>query len=104
VEVNDNWRDWDDDLTVGAVHLLETVEFLLALRDIGWRGPILLDQFPFREDPVAAARRSIAMLQTLDARLDTLDLAALRDCQLKQDALAAQDLVCRLLLGNPPAA
>ncbi len=59
VEVNDNWRDWDDDLTVGAVHLVETLEFLIALRRIDWHGPILLDQFPFREDPVGAARRSI---------------------------------------------
>jgi len=100
VEVNDNWRDWDDDLTVGAVHLLETVEFLLALRDIDWRGPILLDQFPFREDPVAAARRSVAMLQTLDARLDTIDLEALRACQLRQDALAAQEFVHGFLLGG----
>jgi iron complex outermembrane receptor protein len=32
VEVNDNWRDWDDDMTVGSVHLLETIEFLIALR------------------------------------------------------------------------
>ncbi|MGB7839892.1 MAG: TIM barrel protein, partial [Terrimicrobiaceae bacterium] len=30
VEVNDNWRDWDDDMAVGSVHLIETLEFLLA--------------------------------------------------------------------------
>ena len=35
VEVNDNWRDWDDDMAVGSVHLIETLEFLLALRKIG---------------------------------------------------------------------
>lgn len=101
VEVNDNWREWDDDLTVGAIHLVETAEFLVALRTIDWRGPILLDQFPFREDPVAAARRSIATLQLLDARLDQVDLSTLRACQSKQDALAAQDFVHRMLLGVP---
>lgn len=104
VEVNDNWRDWDDDLCVGAVHLLETLEFLIALRDIRWRGPILLDQFPFREDPVGAARRSIDALRMLDARLETADLDALRDIQSRQDALAAQNFVHRLLLGAPPRA
>ena len=52
IEVNDNWREWDDDLTVGSIHLVETLEFFLALRQIGWSEPILLDQFPFREDPV----------------------------------------------------
>jgi xylose isomerase len=103
VEVNDNWREWDDDLTVGAVHLIETAEFLLALRTINWRGPVLLDQFPFREDPVAAARRSIATLRMLDARLDQVDLSALRASQSRQDALAAQDFIHRMLLGVPPS-
>jgi xylose isomerase len=100
VEVNDNWRDWDDDLSVGAVHLLETLEFMLALRTIGWRRPILLDQFPFREDPVVAARRSVAMLRALDAKLDHLDLATLRELRSRQDALAAQALVHELLLNG----
>jgi xylose isomerase len=99
VEVNDNWREWDDDLTVGAVHLLETLEFLVALRTIDWRGPILLDQFPFREDPVAAARHSIATLQMLDARLDRCDLQTLREIQSRQDALTAQKFVQDLIFG-----
>ena len=100
VEVNDNWREWDDDLTVGSIHLMETFEFLLALRRLRWAGPILLDQFPFREDPVGAASRSIGMLRLLDSRLDRIDLAALHDAQARQDGLAAQDHVFRALLGN----
>lgn len=100
VEVNDNWRDWDDDMTVGSVHLIETVEFLLALRSIKWAGPILLDQFPFREEPIAAARRSIAMLRLLDSRLDRIDVAVLRDAQARQDGLAAQDAIHKVLLGS----
>jgi len=99
VEVNDNWGEWDDDLTVGSVHLLHTVDFLLALRRIGWQAPVLLDQFPFREDPVTAARRSIEMLEHLDSRLDELDMNELTACQARQDALAAQRLVQSLLLG-----
>ena len=59
IEVNDNWREWDDDMAVGSVHLIETLEFFLEVRKIGWDEPILLDQFPFREDPVEAARSSI---------------------------------------------
>jgi xylose isomerase len=99
VEVNDNWREWDDDLTVASVHLPETVEFLLALRALKWNGPILLDQFPFREDAVKAARRSISMLKLLDSRLDRLDMSALRDVQSRQDSLAAQELLYGVLLG-----
>lgn len=101
VEVNDNWRDWDDDMAVGSVHLIETLEFLLALRKIGWDQVILLDQFPFREDPVAAARESIRTMRQLDALLDRLDLEALEAAQDRQDALAAQRLVLDLFLGRP---
>jgi len=99
VEVNDNWREWDDDMPVGSVHLIETLEFFLALRQIGWDQPILLDQFPFREDPVAAAQQSIHTMRALDAAIDRLDLEALADAQLRQDPLAAQRLVTDLLLG-----
>ena len=79
VEVNDNWREWDDDLPVGSVHLIETLEFFLALRQIGWDQPILLDQFPFREDPVEAARASIHTMQAIDGALDRLDHDALAE-------------------------
>jgi xylose isomerase len=98
VEVNDNWRDWDDDLTVGAVHLIETVEFLVALKEIGWQRPILLDQFPFREDPIAAARQSIALLRALHSKADLIDLDALRATRSRQDALAAQRILYDVLL------
>ena len=81
VEINDNWRDWDDDMAVGSVHLIETLEFLLALRTIGWNEVILLDQFPFREDPVAAAKESIRTVRQLDALVDRLDLDALKTAQ-----------------------
>src|SRR5579863_1338021 len=52
VDLNDNFRSWDDDMTVGSVHIVETLEFLLSLKRAGWDKPWKLDQFPFREDPV----------------------------------------------------
>ena len=103
VEVNDNWREWDDDMTVGSVHLVETLEFLLALRQIDWQGPILLDQFPFREDSVQAARHSIQTIRGLNRLLDHLDLDALSTAQDRQDALAAQRLVMDLFLAGGSA-
>jgi len=99
VEVNDNWREWDDDLVVGSVHLIETIEFMYTLRKIGWDEVVLLDQFPFREDPVQAARESIITLRKLEVLVDRLDVDALRDAQNNQDALAAQRLVLDLFLG-----
>ena len=102
IEVNDNWREWDDDLAVGSVHLIETLEFFNEVRKIGWDQPILLDQFPFREDPVEAARASIQTIRQIDAALDRLDSEALAEAQRDQDALAAQRLVLDLLLGGTP--
>ena len=99
VEVNDNWREWDDDMTVGAIHLTESLEFMLALRKINWQGPILLDQFPFRENSIKAARLSIETIRALDGLLDRIDLKALSEAQNKQDALKAQRLVLETLLG-----
>src|SRR6266540_4275971 len=99
VEVNDNWREWDDDMAVGAVHLVETLEFFYGLRQINWQGPVLLDQFPFREDPIAAARNSIQTIRSLNRILDRLDLSALAAAQDRQDALAAQRMVMDMLLG-----
>jgi sugar phosphate isomerase/epimerase len=99
VEVNDNWRDWDDDMAVGSVHLIETLEFLHALRQINWQKPILLDQFPFREDPIKAAHSSINTIRALDSLLDRIDLNALTAAQDRQDSLEAQRIVMDTLLG-----
>ena len=60
IDVNDNFRGWDDDLVVGSVHLTETLEFFSTLRECGWDGVWQLDQFPFREDSVEAAREGIS--------------------------------------------
>src|SRR5437764_9731354 len=99
IEVNDNWREWDDDMTVGSVHLIETLEFLSALRQINWQGPLLLDQFPFREDPIRAAQASISTIRGMEKLLDHLNLGALRAAQERQDALEAQRVVMDTLLG-----
>jgi xylose isomerase len=100
VELNDNLREYDDDMLVGSVHPIETIEFLLSLRRIGWDRPILLDQFPFREDPVRAASESIAIIEAMEALLDTIDLSALEAAQDRQDALAGQRLIQDALLGS----
>lgn len=99
-ELNDNWRDWDDDLPVASVHLFETMEYIIALQDIGWSDPLLLDQFPFREDPVAAVSRSIETIKMLDEACRNVDRGQLATAQSNQDALAVQRLYWNALLGT----
>jgi xylose isomerase len=103
IDVNDNFRGWDDDLVVGSVHLTETLEFFYTLRECGWDGVWQLDQFPFREDSVEAAREGIATMRSIHRALDLLDVEALRAAQGRQDALAAGRIVRRALLGGQAA-
>lgn len=100
VELNDNWREWDDDLTVGSIHLIETIEFLHTVKKIGWSKPLLLDQFPFREDTIAAADMSIKNIRRLASILDESDLSELKAAQDEQDALRAQEFILQMILGK----
>ena len=103
IDVNDNFRGWDDDLVVGSVHLAETLEFFYTLRDCGWEGVWQLDQFPFREDSVEAAREGISTMRSIHRALEVLDVDALRAAQDRQDALAAGKIARRALLSGQAA-
>jgi L-rhamnose isomerase len=93
MDVNDNLRGWDDDMVVGTVHPVEVFEFFYTLRINGWEGVWQLDQFPFREDTVEAAKLSIRFLKAIHRALDEIDIEALRAAQANQDAMGAQKLV-----------
>ncbi|MCL3777322.1 MULTISPECIES: TIM barrel protein [unclassified Actinomyces] len=98
MDVNDNYRGWDDDMVVGTVHITEVFEFFHVLRKNGWEGVWQLDQFPFREDVVDNATTSIRFLKALYRALERLDEDALAEAQRRQDPLAAQRVVQDALL------
>lgn len=98
MDVNDNYRGWDDDMVVGTLHLPEIFEFFHVLKVNNWEGVWQLDQFPFREDAVENARLSIDFLKALHRALDTIDEEALAEAQAQQDALAANRIVQKALL------
>ena len=100
MDVNDNLRGWDDDLVVGTVHLTEIFEFFHVLRKNSWEGVWQLDQFPFREDSVDAAKTSIQILKRIYRALDRLDETGLAEAQERQDAMAAQRIVQNALFGE----
>ncbi|WP_433187275.1 sugar phosphate isomerase/epimerase family protein [Actinoallomurus sp. CA-150999] len=99
IDVNDNFRGWDDDMVVGSIHLVETFEFFHTLVQADWQGVWQLDQFPFRENAVEAARAGIEVMRTIWRALQILDTEALADAQARQDALAAQRIARAALLG-----
>jgi xylose isomerase len=97
MDVNDNLRGWDDDMVAGTVHPIELFEFFYTLRKNGWEGVWQLDQFPFRENSVQAARQAIDFLKACERGLDKLDMKAVAKCQAEHDALGAMKLVQQAL-------
>ncbi len=100
MDVNDNFRGWDDDLIAGSVHPIELFEFFYTLRKNRWEGVWQLDQFPFREDSVAAANSAIGFLKTIERALGKLDFEAMQAAQDRQDAVAALDLARAALFSS----
>lgn len=98
IDVNDNFRGWDDDMVVGSVHLIETLEFFYTLRRNDWAGVWQLDQFPFREDTADAARAGIEVMKAMWRACELIDHDALSAAQEAQDALVAQRVIRRALL------
>ncbi|NQS89270.1 TIM barrel protein [Patescibacteria group bacterium] len=65
VELNDNYRLWDDDMIVGTVHFWETIEFLYWLNEIKYDGWYNFDIFPYRENGIEVVRQCIKNSETL---------------------------------------
>jgi len=105
IHLNDGYGKRDDGLMVGAVHTVQTVELLAALRQVGYDRALYFDTFPDISglDPVAEAAANIATVTALQAVAD--DLAgsdALRAAIAAQDAVAAHRLVQAAILGRAP--
>jgi xylose isomerase len=90
---NDNYGDWDWDMTVGSVHYIEFVELLYWLRRIGYDGWFSLDQFPQREDPVRALSASIRAVKRMEELLDRVDAGELGQKISEHDPLAVFELI-----------
>ena len=67
---NDNYRSWDDDMIVGSIHTVEYFEILYWLDRIGYTGWLSMDQYPYREDGVAALSESVAFLRAAQTKVD----------------------------------
>ena len=100
MDVNDNYRSWDDDLVAGSLHPIELFEFFYVLRKNNWEGVWQLDQFPFREDSIEMANHAIDFLKSIEKALDTLDMEALAKAQSNHDAMGALKIAQKALFGS----
>jgi xylose isomerase len=100
---NDGWGSFDDDLMVGTTRFMETLELAVELRRAGYgaNGERLgFDLYPYTEDAVEAARRSVLHWRFIDEIAARIDDAALREAQTRKDAVRAYELVYAALGGE----
>jgi len=95
---NDNWRLWDDDMTVGSVHTIEMLELLYWLDRMNYAGWYALDIFPYRENGIRAAQESIRWLQGLHNILDRIGRQRFDAVIASGDAMDASALLREALL------
>ncbi len=93
---NSGWGTFDDDNMVGATAFMETLELAVELRRAGYgdNGERLgFDLYPYTEDAVEAVRRSVLQWRFIEGVAERLDGEALREAQMRKDAVAAYELV-----------
>lgn len=97
---NDNYRSWDDDMIVGSLHVVEYFELLFWLRETGYSGWYSMDQYPYREDGVAAVSESVAFLRSVEALLTPPVMEEMRTLIAAGDATSTTRWMRQLLFGN----
>src|SRR4249919_942775 len=100
---NSGWGTFDDDNMVGATAFMETLELAIELRRAGYgdNGERLgFDLYPYTEDAVEAVKRSVLQWRFIDSVAARIDDAALREAQVRKDAVRAYELVYAALGGE----
>jgi xylose isomerase len=100
---NSGWGTFDDDNMVGATAFMETLELAVEFRRAGYgeHGERLgFDLYPYTEDAVAAVRRSVLQWRFIDSVAARIDEAALREAQMRKDAVRAYEVVYAALGGE----
>lgn len=93
---NSGWGDFDDDNMVGTSFFMQTLGLAVELRRYryGQNGErIGFDLFPYTEDQIEAVKRSIYQWEWIYALAGKIDDRALREAQVKHDAITAYKIV-----------
>jgi len=96
--MNDNYRDWDQDMIPGSVHVWETIELLYWLSRLEYDGWCSLDIYPYREDAFEACTESIRNLTALQQIAEELNGPEVIAMQQRNDAMGLVRLLRRRTL------
>lgn len=102
LHINDGYGKRDDGLMVGAVHTVQTIEFLRQLRRDGFAGTIYFDTFPEGAglDPVAECAANIVTIETMFDVIERLPDSELDAALEAGDAVTAHGLVQAAIFGK----
>jgi xylose isomerase len=95
---NDNYGEWDWDMTTGSCHFWETLELCFWLDEIGWNDYYSFDIFPSTDDPVKMVKRNIDTLRGMFGVIEKLDRKNLLSLLEKRDYPAASQLLTSMIL------
>lgn len=93
IHLNDNYKVWDDDMMVGSIHLVETLEFLYWLEKVGYKGFYTLDLDLCREDKIKAAEANIAIIKKLREVIERFDENEINKIFSKNDSVSALAMI-----------
>jgi sugar phosphate isomerase/epimerase len=77
--INDNTRLWDDDMVIGSLHFLETLEMLYWLHLIGYDGWISFNPHAQLEDPNRLFEESLRYTRGLISLIDVCGVEAIAE-------------------------
>jgi len=97
---NDSFAMYDNDLIVGSVNFLETLEMVFWLQEVGYSGWFGLDLFPAREDPVVAVQHSIDNINLMVTLLDRVDRKELKEGLQRGDIAKTQTILRKMLISR----
>jgi sugar phosphate isomerase/epimerase len=104
VHLNDNHRDWDDDLIPGTVHVPEFLELAYWLLRSGYKGWLTLDIFPYREEKIPAAVESFEWIRHVLTAVQERGLDAITEIVRRGEGTDSVRLVREMLGGRSRAA
>jgi len=104
IHLNDGFGKRDDGLSVGSVHLMQTVELLYVLARCNYKGTIYFDTFPVGINPADECRFNIHKVMTINRLIKNINSSKLKNLLKTQDGIAANKLILEnlKLFSNKP--
>lgn len=93
IHLNDNYRQADDDLILGTVHLWETLEFFYQLDTVGYDGWYVIDIWPGRVDGIAASQEFVDRSNALMNIAQSLPKEQIKKMQADNDSIGLLKLI-----------